>query len=102
AGFELLPAASLFIFNQETAYEVFTRLEFRRVLFRSQDTSITLTLPPPPVTFSGVLRDGSGAPVDGAYVEVENSVGSGYAHTDARSEERRVGKGWSSRWCRYP
>src|SRR6266496_3405506 len=67
---------SLFFFKQKTAYEFSTRLEFRRVLFRSPSPSSGET------------------PRDPRPAESRRSR----LRSAPRSEERRVGKECRSRW----
>src|SRR6266498_3615231 len=65
-----------FFFKQKTAYEMRTSLEFRRVLFRSRQRLV------------GLRR---------AYLDREGNLLHVAAGQD-RWEERRGGKGCSSRW----
>src|SRR3954462_10058121 len=66
-----------FFFKQKTAYEIIVRLEFRRVLFRSQRHDGQVQ-----------WRTWHAYPQDGQLV----------ATRTPRSEERRVGKECRSRW----
>src|SRR5690606_41114172 len=91
-------ALCIFFFKQKTAYEIFTSLEFRRVLFRSVVGAVDLAR-----TGFGLLAQlGGGAchtvrvvladqPAVGAVDLLVGRVGS-------RSEERRVGKEGGSGW----
>src|SRR5262249_59520354 len=70
----------LYIFKQKTAYEIGQRLEFRRVLFRSM---LALTALPSAISASITASIRARRRPDPWY----------------RSEERRVGKEWRSRWA---
>src|SRR6266849_9538206 len=77
--FGLAYAYTLFFFKQKTAYEIHSRLEFRRVLFRSHQP---------------------GAPAR-ALRRRRRAQGARRRRAADRSEERRVGKECRSRWSPY-
>src|SRR5690606_39427631 len=93
------------VFNeQKTAYEVVTSLEFRRVLFRSDDDALaTVNIAGPTDITEGdtgtftVTRSG-GDKDQAASVKLALVHGDTDAADFDRSEERRVGKECWARW----
>src|SRR5260370_25877376 len=103
---------SFFFFKQKTAYEIQVSLEFRRVLFRSQNRAHALlskciagTAPLPHLLFFGPPGTGK---TSSAHILVRALYGLNFRDrtlelnaSDERSEERRVGKECRSRWSPY-
>src|SRR3712207_8811319 len=91
----------MFFFKQKSAYEVLACLEFRRVLFRSSRFVVS----PSPSWPNWFRPHDTTAPVD--VTAKPCSLASASWRTSAsevawvRSEERRVGKEWRSRWSPY-
>src|SRR5690606_40856225 len=97
----------IFFFKQKTAYEIFTRLEFRRVLFRSLRRGRRRA---GEAGRAGRSEDpapgqGGGGGRGGRAPDRKDREGAGPGQEDprrvprrGRSEERRVGKAWSARW----
>src|SRR5690606_39902902 len=81
-----------FLFKQKTAYEIFTRLEFRRVLFRS--AIATRQIGQRHLQQRRYLAES--VPYQ---QEIQSLMSGGMTELrDSRSEERRVGKECRSRW----
>src|SRR5699024_11726554 len=65
------------IFKRKTAYEIETWLEFRRVLFRSEDTAEPGASrdAPGPMPGPGASRDAPGSAVSSVHARVEQDLG---------------------------
>src|SRR5690606_41121770 len=96
-----------FFFKQKTAYEIFTGLEFRRVLFRSVLSAVA-------VWRFGATAEGLGAVVLTcflialAFIDLDTQLLPDSMTLPLlwlgllfRSEERRVGQGCRYEWARY-
>src|SRR5690606_39902963 len=83
-----------FLFKQKTAYEIFTRLEFRRVLFRSYSPPLLSAAEESPG------RPSSGGDSCQAHWRRRSRRSRGSACPKSRSEERRVGKECRPGWGR--
>src|SRR5262245_65024301 len=96
----MLDCSSLFFFffKQKTAYEMPKRLEFRRVLFRSNAAVLAAANGRPPVQGVVSLSGPAQWSGDGVQGAKRVTVPALFVAAEGRSEERRVGKECRSRW----